>query len=101
MEKEKQGCQVIATPSMLQAYLERALPVAAQESIKGHLDGCLTCHDLWNRYRWDQAKSSPGYQEWLAYLEEQGEPLHEYFDSSHALIAEWQAQRPQTKEERE
>ena len=101
MEKEKQECHVIATPSLFQAYGERTLPVAAQELIKGHLDGCPTCHDLWNRYRWDRAKSSPGYQEWLAYLEEQREPLHEYFDSSRALIAEWQTQHPQTKEERE
>ena len=101
MPAEKQICGIAASPSVLHAYLERNMEPVAQETMKHHLDSCAICHALWNRYRWDQAKGQPGYQEWLHYLHEKGEPLQDYLDSSHALITQWREQLPQTRAERE
>jgi hypothetical protein len=101
MQTAKQTCGVAASPSVLHAYLERTLAPVAQEAMKHYLDSCPICHERWNRYRWDQAKGQPGYQEWQHYPHEQGEPLQDYLDSSRALIAQWREQSPQTTAERE
>lgn len=79
------------TESLLRFYLERNLAANIHDALKHHLDQCAICHDHWNRFRWDQAKGTPGYTEFVRYMQEQGEPLLEYLDSSRALITEWRA----------
>jgi hypothetical protein len=101
MTASKHACRTAVTPDQLSAYLQRTLAEVEQEAMKHHLDACPDCHERWNRFRWDQAKGQPGYQEWGSYLSEQGEPLAEYLDSSHALIAQWREWSPQTLQERE
>lgn len=97
----RRECRTPVTSRVLYAYLTRILSPDAQEAVKHHLDTCPPCHEDWNRFRWDQAKGQPGYQEWLRYLAEQGEPLREYLDSSRALITQWRELAPQTVQERE
>lgn len=101
MAASAQSCQTAVTPAQLSAYLRRTLVPSVQEAMKHHLDVCPECHERWNRFRWDQAKGKPGYQEWVRYLSEQGEPLVEYLDSSCALITQWRERSPQTLQERE
>jgi SAM-dependent methyltransferase len=93
-------CQEI-TNAVLQAYLERQISTSFQEALKYHLDSCPPCHSRWNRFRWEQAKGTPGYIEFETYLRARGEPLLEYLDSSRALIEEWRRLAPQSAEERE
>jgi hypothetical protein len=101
MTTRKHACHTAVTPAQLSAYLQRTLAPSVQEAMKLHLDACPHCHECWNRFRWDQAKGQPGYQEWVRYLSEQGEPHMEYLDSSRALIGQWHELSPQTLQERE
>ncbi|BCL79647.1 class I SAM-dependent methyltransferase [Ktedonobacteria bacterium brp13] len=89
------------TGVQLQGYLERTLPLPIIEEMKRHFDVCPSCHRQWNHFRWERAKKTNGFAEFQAFLQEQGEPLQDYFDSSQALLAAWQQTQPQTLAERE
>lgn len=101
MAASMQSCQTAVTSAQRSAYVRRTPVPSWQEAMKHHLDVCPDCHERWNRFRWDQAKGKPGYQEWVRYLSEQGEPLGKYLDSSCALITQWREWSSQTLLERE
>lgn len=77
----------------LDAYLHQALNCNDHNEIKQHLATCEKCWQKWNRYRWDAASTTALYDDLKRFL---GADFQPYFDSSHALAAEWDAANPRT-----
>lgn len=78
----------------LDGYLHHRLPLQDQQRVRAHLDACASCWNGWNRHRWDAAANSPVYAQLVGFL---GANFRRYFDSSHALAAEWDAANPRTE----
>jgi hypothetical protein len=83
-------------PTDLRSHLRRTAPGEQDGHIRTHLDTCLRCWTAWNRFRWDQARTTSLYAELAEFL---GEDFQPYFDSSHALAHEWDAADPRTDRE--
>lgn len=64
--------------------------------MKRHWDTCRDCWSLWNKARWDEASTKRGMKELKEYL---GYGFVDYFDSSWALVSEWESKKPETGDE--
>jgi SAM-dependent methyltransferase len=85
-----------AQPADLRDYLHHALSTDLRTQVRTHLDGCEQCWSDWNRFRWDQARSTSLHADLAEFL---GDDFRPYFDSSRALAQEWDIANPRTNGE--
>lgn len=86
------------TKSELASFLreKNSLSSKSISIVKGHLNECKLCWDIWNVVRWDSAKGTLGLTELSDYL---GDDFQEYFDSSWALAHEWNSKSRENPED--
>lgn len=78
---------------LLDLYLDHRLTEGKRTSLRTHLDGCESCWNAWNIFRWDKADAHPLLSELETYL---GDRFLPYYDSSRGLASDWDASAPTT-----
>jgi 2-polyprenyl-3-methyl-5-hydroxy-6-metoxy-1,4-benzoquinol methylase len=86
------------TREKLQLFLKNkyVLSKRTRELFRIHIDKCFNCWKIWNNVRWEEAKNKPGLLELKDYL---GKKFIDHFDSSWALVEEWNKLNPRSEKD--